>query len=202
MDPAARQRRPHGERTREQILDSAITLIAAGGLTAATQRKVAQHAGVSLAAVTYHFRAATDLLDAALARATRLHVARLEKLRERAHRGELPIVEAWRATARGSDGAVADSAVVSYELLVGAIRNEGLRPRVDDLIAALSAFLEPWIQRAEYRSGVAAAFFGLTLFDLARGGSPETSIQIEAMLDAFGISKSGEGCVDAGPATE
>ncbi|MGC4998441.1 TetR/AcrR family transcriptional regulator [Streptomyces sp. DT195] len=189
MTPSTRQRRPHGDRTRDQILDSAITLIAAGGLTAATQRKVAQHAGVSLASVTYHFRTATDLLDASLSRATSLHVARLEGLRDRALRGELSLVEAHRAAARDSDGAVADSAVVAYELLVGAIRNEHLRPRVDELIAALSSFFEPWIPRPQFSTGVAAACFSLTLFDLARGGSPETAAQIETVFDLFGLSK-------------
>ncbi|MEU6573460.1 TetR family transcriptional regulator [Streptomyces sp. NPDC046805] len=188
MNPSTRQRRPHGDRTREQILDSAITLIAAGGLTAATQRKVAQHAGVSLASVTYHFRTATDLLDAALARATSLHVARLERLRDRALSGELSLIEAYRAAARDADGAVADSAVAAYELLVGAIRNERLRPRVDELVAALSAFFEPWVPPPESSTGMAATFFSLTLFDLARGGSPETSAQIETMFDLFGLT--------------
>lgn len=53
---------------RDQLVDSAIELIAEQGHARASLSRIAKRAGISKAAVLYHFRTKDDLLDAVLAR--------------------------------------------------------------------------------------------------------------------------------------
>ena len=64
--PSADKRKLRGERSRKEIVDSAIACIASSGLRAATLENVAQRAGVSRALVVFHFRSRTGLLTAVL----------------------------------------------------------------------------------------------------------------------------------------
>ena len=59
---------PKGERTRRQILDGAIFVVAEQGVAAATHRAVAKAAGVSLSTTTYYFTSLDDLLTQAFVR--------------------------------------------------------------------------------------------------------------------------------------
>lgn len=59
---------PKGERTRNQILDGAIGVVAARGVGGVTHRSVAREAGVSLSTTTYYFTSLDDLLTQAFLR--------------------------------------------------------------------------------------------------------------------------------------
>ncbi|GAB6987649.1 TetR/AcrR family transcriptional regulator [Nocardioides pyridinolyticus] len=59
---------PAGPGRQARILDAALELLAAGGISAVSMRAVAREAGVSLGLVNYHYDDKTSLLAAALRR--------------------------------------------------------------------------------------------------------------------------------------
>jgi DNA-binding transcriptional regulator YbjK len=71
-------RRPRGERRRQAILDATLTLIGREGAGAVTHRKVAELAGVPLAATTYYFASKDELVREALVRASESDRAELD----------------------------------------------------------------------------------------------------------------------------
>ncbi|MFE2998098.1 TetR/AcrR family transcriptional regulator [Nocardia sp. NPDC059246] len=184
-----RKPRSDGAQTRQEILDAAIRLIARGGLTTATQRKVAVEAEVSLAAITYHFPAAADLIDAALERALEIYLQRLQDQREAAVAGRISLVDACVASTRAEDGSVADVAIVTYDLLVNAIRTPALQGHVQVLVDSLQEFYAPWSPRQELTVAAFSTFLSLNLIHFATGGRQEVAPQIAAMFDLFGITE-------------
>jgi DNA-binding transcriptional regulator YbjK len=73
-------RRPRGERRRRAILDATLTLVGRAGTGAVTHRKVAQEAGVPLAATTYYFSSKDELVREALSYAAESDRSTLETL--------------------------------------------------------------------------------------------------------------------------
>lgn len=69
--------------TRNRILDGALALVAEQGLSALTNRNLAQRAEVSLGSLTYHFASQEDLLREALLRFVEREAARLLEISER-----------------------------------------------------------------------------------------------------------------------
>ncbi|MEM8985682.1 MAG: TetR family transcriptional regulator [Pseudomonadota bacterium] len=63
-----RRRREDGERARARLLDAAISVIARGGLSAASHRAVAVEAGLAPALTTYYFASKTEMISAAFDR--------------------------------------------------------------------------------------------------------------------------------------
>jgi DNA-binding transcriptional regulator YbjK len=179
--------RADGLRTRETILNAAVALIAEGGVPAATQRKVAQRAGVSLASTTYHFPAARDLVSAALEHAAARYMRRLTELRDETLDKRTTFVEASLASMRDDDGQVIDYAFVSYELLIESARNPDMRSQAEKLITSLEAFCAPWVGAARAR-GAAAAALGLVLFDLASAHHETTPVAISETFGLFGLA--------------
>jgi DNA-binding transcriptional regulator YbjK len=66
--------------TRARILHATLRVIAAGGVGAVSNRRVAAEAGVALGSLTYHFPSQTDLLRESLLLYAEEEVARLEGL--------------------------------------------------------------------------------------------------------------------------
>lgn len=62
--PAAHPRRRRGGLTRQQIVDASRHLFSAHGYTRTTVRDIARQAGISDAAIYYHFHTKGDVLDA------------------------------------------------------------------------------------------------------------------------------------------
>ncbi len=58
-------RRQHSADTRTRIIDAAFQLIVESGMSAATSRRIAGAAGLSLGTVSYHFASITDIVKAA-----------------------------------------------------------------------------------------------------------------------------------------
>jgi DNA-binding transcriptional regulator YbjK len=126
---------------RSRIIDGAIAVLAEHGVQGLRHRRVAEAAGVPLAATTYYFASLDDLLVAAMARATEQDVAALtERFDALGEDGDVAgalaeiVVE---ATGRGRE-----AAVVVSELYTAALRNPALRDAVvawDDSWAATLA---------------------------------------------------------------
>ena len=62
--PARGKRARHGPVTREQILDSSLRLFSEKGFARASVRDIAQAAGITDAAIYYHFASKRDLFEA------------------------------------------------------------------------------------------------------------------------------------------
>jgi len=75
-------RRPRGERRRQAILDATLTLVGRAGTGGLTHRKVAEEAGVPLAATTYYFSSKDELVREALLHAAESDRSTLETLTE------------------------------------------------------------------------------------------------------------------------
>lgn len=119
-------------RTRSALLDAALHLLASAGPGAVTHRAVAEAAGVSLGAATYHFAAKDDLLGEVY----RLH---LERVRRRAERlAQEPGEEGGRRDlARGLSDYLAagvrsdrEGSLATFELALERARDPALRRRL------------------------------------------------------------------------
>lgn len=95
-DPARRTRR--GPHTRKQILDSSLRLFSERGFARTTVRDIAQKAGITDAAIYYHFESKREVLEALVEE--RGFVAGLQQL-ERVS-AELPLEETLLWMARGA----------------------------------------------------------------------------------------------------
>jgi AcrR family transcriptional regulator len=189
----ARGRRSDGERTRSVISTAAVALIAERGLAGTTQRMVAKRAGVSLAAVTYHFPALDDLVDAAFDRTIEESVAWLGGLRRSAQEGSLTLAQAWDAVVRDETGHTRAHIVASFELLVAATRQPRLRPIATRLLDALDVFFQSWTPGPDPARGVLSLLLGLSLTETASGRRLEQDA-IDRVLVMFGLQPDGIAC--------
>jgi AcrR family transcriptional regulator len=139
-----RDRRSVEER-REQLVDAAIEVLAAEGLTRATTRRITDHAGLALGAFHYAFRSKDDLLQAVIERiASRVEQAFAQAVTH-PDRG---VEHSLRAMVEGFWELVEstpDLQLAQYELTVHALRDDGLKPlavqQYERYVAAVSAQL-------------------------------------------------------------
>src|SRR6185436_3740667 len=106
--------------TRVRILHATLRVIAAGGVGAVSNRRVAAEAGVALGSLTYHFPSQTDLLRESLLLYAEEEVTRLERLA-----AEL------RRAAAGGDGVSAEQAAAVVEQV--AARDAGRPEEIAEL---------------------------------------------------------------------
>jgi DNA-binding transcriptional regulator YbjK len=64
--PIGRRRQQRGEERRQQLVEATLRIIEEDGLEGVTHRRVADAAGVPLAATTYYFSSKEDLMQAAM----------------------------------------------------------------------------------------------------------------------------------------
>jgi len=127
-----------GRRTREAILDATAEVIRTSGAEAVTHRVVAQRAGVSLAATTYHFDTLDDLLVTAFGVLTERATAQVEALAADVLAGRRELVSAAIDFIQINDperGFVAD---VLTELTYATGRNPRLQPAHAHLTSQMS----------------------------------------------------------------
>jgi TetR/AcrR family transcriptional regulator, regulator of biofilm formation and stress response len=170
-------RRRKGERRRRLLIDATMRVIERSGVSAVSQRTVAQEAGVPPSAVTYYFPAVDDLLVAAL---VACNDACLRDLNECA-RADDPLA---RLAALIADVHVANRArtAAEYELFLMAGRRPDLQREAERWTAALEAFLAPHVPDPVRRAGVAAAVDGLFLRSFCAPSPPDPS-ELRAVLD-------------------
>ncbi len=194
--PKTRRRRSDGERTRAMIAASAVAQIAEHGLAGTTQRRVAQRAGVSLAAVTYHFATLDDLFDAAFDYLIEESVARLSDLKQSAEQGAITLADAWNEVVRDEWGSTRATVAGGLELLVAATREPRLWPAATRLLDALNAFFLTWTTQPDPARSVLSLMLGLSLTEAA-SGRPLAPEDIGGILSAFGVSPDSPTCPSA-----
>ncbi|MGN6187981.1 MAG: TetR/AcrR family transcriptional regulator, partial [Conexibacter sp.] len=124
--------------TRARILHATLRVIAAGGVGAVSNRRVAAEAGVALGSLTYHFPSQTDLLRESLLLYAEEEVARLERL----------AAELRRAATDG-EGVSAEQAAAVVEQV--AARDAGRPEEIAELELHLHASRDPQLHEASRR---------------------------------------------------
>ncbi len=170
--------------TRARILHATLRTIAAGGIGAVSNRRVAAEAGVALGSLTYHFPSQTDLLRESLLLYAAEEVARLEAL----------AAELRAATGAGGEGGgpSAEQAAVVVEQV--AARNAGRPEEIAELELHLHASRDPELHEASrrcfgaYEDFAAAALEALGVPDPARHART-----VVALLCGLGVRRLGTG---------
>jgi TetR/AcrR family transcriptional regulator, regulator of biofilm formation and stress response len=122
---------PRGEARRLHILEAALRIVARVGPDALTHRRVAEEAGVPLAATTYWFSSKQELVTEAYRLASARDVARIEAVVEELEREGIPTGD--DLAARLSDLAARElhgersGVIASYALWLEAARRPELR---------------------------------------------------------------------------
>ncbi|MBA2347751.1 MAG: TetR family transcriptional regulator [Solirubrobacterales bacterium] len=180
-------RAPRGEARRAHILEATLRVIAATGPEALTHRRVAQEAGLPLAATTYWFASKEELVAEAYRLAADRDVERAERLAEALGGGTEPLgaeVLAARLaalTAGELDGDRA-SLVAGYALCLEAAR----RPELREIAVG-------WTDA--YRRLAAR------LLELAGSTRPVADAELlVAVLDGLLLEQLARGAADFGPA--
>jgi len=121
------ERRSVGER-REQLIDSAISVLTTEGFGAATTRRITDEAGLALGAFHYAFRNKDDLLEAVL---ERLSHGIQDVLQRSIREPDQSLEEFGEQIARSFWSFVEQTPqlqLAQYELTVHALRDDHLRP--------------------------------------------------------------------------
>jgi DNA-binding transcriptional regulator YbjK len=167
--------------TRARILHATLRVIAAGGVGAVSNRRVAAEAGVALGSLTYHFPSQTDLLRESLLLYASEEVARL-----RALAAEL------RAGTAGGGGPSAEQAAAVVEQV--AARNTGRPEEIAELELHLHASRDPQLHDASRRCFSAYEEFAAAALDALGVPQPDRHARtVVALLCGLGVRRLGTG---------
>jgi DNA-binding transcriptional regulator YbjK len=167
--------------TRARILHATLRVIAAGGIGAVSNRRVAAEAGVALGSLTYHFPSQTDLLRDSLLLYASEEVARLESLAAELRAG---------VGAGGEPSAEQAAAVVEAV----AARNSGRPEEIAELELHLHASRDPALHEASSRCFGAYEDFAAAALEAL--GVPEPARHartVVALLCGLGVRRLGTG---------
>lgn len=179
---------PRAER-REAIIAATADVLREGGPRHVTHRRVAEQAGVPLAATTYYFASKSELLAEALTRAAGAEIARLEALADQldalVSAGGDPVEQTAALLAAGL-ASERDSAQVKFEVYLEAARRPELRAACAGWLAAFRALAERALAHAGAPLEAAPLFVagidGLFLAALATGRPGPDAAAIEGLL--------------------
>ena len=168
--------------TRARILHATLRVIAAGGIGAVSNRRVAAEAGVALGSLTYHFPSQTDLLRDSLLLYAAEEVARLESLA-----AEL------RAAAAGAGGEPsAEQAAAVVEQV--AARDTGRPEEIAELELHLHASRDPALHDASRRCFGAYEDFAAAALEALGVPEPQRHARtVVALLCGLGVRRLGTG---------
>jgi len=167
--------------TRARILHATLRVIAAGGIAAVSNRRVAAEAGVALGSLTYHFPSQTDLLRESLLLYAEEEVARLEGLAEQLRRRTV-----------GGDGVSAEQAAAVVEQV--AARDAGRPEEIAELELHLHASRDPQLHEASRRCFAAYETFAAAALDALGVPEPERHARtVVALLCGLGVRRLGTG---------
>jgi len=170
-----------GSDTRARILHATLRVIAAGGIAAVSNRRVAAEAGVALGSLTYHFPSQTDLLRESLLLYAEEEVARLEGL-----------ATELRRAAGGGDGVSAEQAAAVVEQV--AARDAGRPEEIAELELHLHASRDPALHAASRRCFAAyESFAGAALGALGVPEPERHARTVVALLCGLGVRRLGTG---------
>jgi TetR/AcrR family transcriptional regulator, regulator of biofilm formation and stress response len=160
--------RRHDPERRDRLVDAAIRVVDAHGISGLSHRRVAAEADVPLGSTTYHFASREDLLVAAL---RRIGAAWLDGV-DRWERGLPPDATLADELA----GLIAETLTgdrartrLEYELYLAALRHDSVRPLAAHCVDGLAAVLRRRTRDDATARALAALTDGLTLQLLLTG---------------------------------
>lgn len=188
------ERRSVAER-REQLIDAAISVLASEGIGAATTRRITDEAGLALGAFHYAFRNKDDLLEAVMERLSR----GVEEVLERSVLEPSQSLEGFGETlARTYWGFVEQTTkmqLAQYELVVHAMRDEGLKPLAQAQHDRMNASLERALgdqpdiahhpQRRDLATYILSVLDGLILRRIVEGDPQAAERRLELFIATF-----------------
>lgn len=167
--------------TRTRILHATLRVIAASGIGAISNRRVAAEAGVALGSLTYHFPSQTDLLRETLLLYAEEEVARMEGL-----------ATALRASARGGVRLSDEQAAAVVEQI--AAQDSGRPEEIAELELHLHASRDPQLQEASRRCFAAFEGFAAAILQALDVPDPERHARaVVAVLVGLGVRRLGTG---------
>jgi DNA-binding transcriptional regulator YbjK len=167
--------------TRARILHATLRVIAAGGIAAVSNRRVAAEAGVALGSLTYHFPSQTDLLRDSLLLYAAEEVARLETL-----------AAALRADTAGGTAPSAEQAAAAVEQIVA--RESGRPEEIAELELHLHASRDPALHEASRRCFGAYEDFAAAALEALGVPEPERHARtVVALMCGLGVRRLGTG---------
>lgn len=137
-DPTHDGRRAKGERSRRQLIEATIRVVARDGVAGVSHRAVAREAGQPATAAAYYFKSIDDLLTAALTRCMEQDAERMRVLAERTDGTESGLRELAELMVRVVTHP--DHLLAEYELYLLAARRPELRGPTEDWLAAVTEF--------------------------------------------------------------
>lgn len=174
--PVAPAPAPASSDTRERILHATLHVIAADGIGAVTNRRVATEAGVALGSLTYHFRSQTELLRDSLLRYVEEEVARLGAIAEQLRASEPTPEQVAAAIEQLLDqDPTRPGEVAELELHLQASRDPALQEASARCFAAYEDFATAVLEvlavpePARHARSVVALMIGLTMRRLGTG---------------------------------
>ncbi len=164
--------------TRARILHATLRVIAAGGIAAVSNRRVAAEAGVALGSLTYHFPSQTALLRDSLLLYAEEEVARLNAL---------------AAEMRAADG-VPDAARAAAAAEQIAAAGSGRPEEIAELELHLHASRDPELHAASQRCFGAYEDFAAAALEALGVPEPERHARtIVALMTGLGVRRLGTG---------
>ncbi|HEX4804477.1 MAG TPA: TetR family transcriptional regulator [Conexibacter sp.] len=172
---------PGATDTRARILHATLRVIAAGGIAAVSNRRVATEAGVALGSLTYHFPNQTDLLHDTLLLYADEEVARMEGL-----------ATAMRASARGGVKLTDEQVAAFVEHM--AAQDSGRPEEIAELELHLHASRDPRMQEASRRCFDAFERFAAVILQVLDVPQPERHARaVVAVMVGLGVRRLGTG---------
>ncbi len=167
--------------TRARILHATLRVIAAGGIAAVSNRRVAAEAGVALGSLTYHFPSQTALLRDSLLLYAEEEVARLESL-----------AAAMRAAATGDAAPSPEQVAAAVEQIVS--QGSGRPEEIAELELHLHASRDPELHTASQRCFGAYEDFATAALETLGVPQPERHARtIVALMTGLGVRRLGTG---------
>lgn len=168
---------PGATDTRARILHATLRVIAAGGIAAVSNRRVAAEAGVALGSLTYHFPDQTALLRDSLLLYAEEEVARLSAL---------------AAELRAASEPDAEQAAAAVEQIVA--RGSGRPEEIAELELHLHASRDPELHAASQRCFGAYEDFAAAALQALGVREPERHARtVVALMCGLGVRRLGTG---------
>ncbi|MFI9272084.1 TetR/AcrR family transcriptional regulator [Kitasatospora sp. NPDC052896] len=119
---------PNNPPARDRILRAALRIIGDSGVSAVTNRRIAEEAGVSLGSITYHFATQRDLLRESLALFVENETCRFAQLATQYQADSISPALAGQVVSQAAAATAFDSEhIASFELYIQAGRDPELR---------------------------------------------------------------------------
>ncbi|GAA0948774.1 TetR/AcrR family transcriptional regulator [Nonomuraea longicatena] len=178
MAEAVDGRRVKGERSKQELIEATVRIVARDGVAGVSHRAVAREAGQPPTAAAYHFSSIDDLLTAALTRCMQEDAARMRALAASEHVSLRELAELMcRLRTRP------DQLLAAYELYLLAVRRPELRAATQDWLDAVTEFGARHTTDPVRLRLLAAAMDGLLMQALLTD-DPPTADDYEAALRA------------------